>query len=801
MKLNFTKIILLLALSTIIASRADATNHFPNIYNVSWDSQSKDSSESMPVGGGDIGVNVWVEGNELMLYMQRSGIHDEYNGFPKLGRLRVWCEPNIFEGATSFRQELILDQSAIEVEATHPQYGEVLFKVWVDVNRPKLHVECLSESEVTMFAQYESWRDKERELPINAEYDFLRKGWWDIGGYNGDVFLEADKFKKERSKFTFYHKNSYEKLTSRLSYERMGISEYYGNFYDPLKGLVWGGVMYGENLTFDGNAEGRYQGTDYVGWRYKSSVASRAQEVNMWFHNSRCDSEKRWLSELSKKIKEDDKPTQESWAENVEWWRAFWDRSHIIINADKDESDQGWVIGRNYNLFRYMTALNAYGENPTMFNGGLLTFDPGLVTSKFPYFPDWRNWNGGMYTLQNQRWVYWPMLKWGDYEIMEPQFDFFLRTLEVGKFRLSHFFGVEGWIFDESGTTYGLPVPGIYGFEESYMPHRVRPDWLEKGVSRNWSIMHHRTAQLEFSYMILEYYRYSGRDISRWLPIVKGTLDFFHNYYAMRHRVYNKFTDYDRDGKLILFPSSACESHFMVSNPLPDVAGLWAVVEAAMALPTEWQDEFFGGGDALKELHTHIPDMHCETIGEDTVYPPAKSIAYSNWPKTELYINYPMFPFDRIKLGDKEMEYVFNTRKHWETWQTPKAWTYTNSWGNANVAFARMGLLDEAKATAIKKLNNGPFRFPSFWGPGADWTPDHNWGGSGCVGLQEMLMQSIGDDILMLPAWPAEWNCEFKVLAPQDTIVEGIVVEGKLIDHSTLPAQRARDVRVYNPEQ
>ncbi len=30
-------------------------------YNVVWTSQSKDASESMPVGGHDIGLNVWVE--------------------------------------------------------------------------------------------------------------------------------------------------------------------------------------------------------------------------------------------------------------------------------------------------------------------------------------------------------------------------------------------------------------------------------------------------------------------------------------------------------------------------------------------------------------------------------------------------------------------------------------------------------------------------------------------------------------------------------------------------------------------
>jgi hypothetical protein len=48
-------------------------------YNVVWDSQSSNPSESMPVGGGDIGLNVWVENNELLFYIGRSGTFDENN--------------------------------------------------------------------------------------------------------------------------------------------------------------------------------------------------------------------------------------------------------------------------------------------------------------------------------------------------------------------------------------------------------------------------------------------------------------------------------------------------------------------------------------------------------------------------------------------------------------------------------------------------------------------------------------------------------------------------------------------------
>ena len=39
---------------------------------VIWTTQSNNASESMPCGGGDIGMNVWVEKGELLIYVARS---------------------------------------------------------------------------------------------------------------------------------------------------------------------------------------------------------------------------------------------------------------------------------------------------------------------------------------------------------------------------------------------------------------------------------------------------------------------------------------------------------------------------------------------------------------------------------------------------------------------------------------------------------------------------------------------------------------------------------------------------------
>ena len=105
--------------------------------------------------------------------------------------------------------------------------------------------------------------------------------------------------------------------------------------------------------------------------------------------------------------------------DSLNWWHSFWDRSYIIINPDAGESDEGFQVGKNYQYFRYMMGCNALGEWPTRFNGGLFTFDPVLTDSTLPFTPDYRKWSGGTFTAQNQRLLYWPLLKSGDFDVLK----------------------------------------------------------------------------------------------------------------------------------------------------------------------------------------------------------------------------------------------------------------------------------------------------------------------------------------------------------------------------------------------
>ena len=72
-----------------------------------WHSPGLNSLGSMPLGNGDIGLNVWVEKNgDLVFYIAKSDAWCENGRLVKLSRVRVSISPPLFTDGDSFRQTL-----------------------------------------------------------------------------------------------------------------------------------------------------------------------------------------------------------------------------------------------------------------------------------------------------------------------------------------------------------------------------------------------------------------------------------------------------------------------------------------------------------------------------------------------------------------------------------------------------------------------------------------------------------------------------------------------------------------------
>ncbi|MDR3218970.1 MAG: DUF5703 domain-containing protein [Dysgonamonadaceae bacterium] len=738
-----------------------------NDYNIVWNSPSSNSSESMPCGGGDIGLNVWVENGDILFYLSRSGTFDENNEMLKLGRVRLKLTPGITDN-NDFKQVLQLNKGCVSVQGNGTEAV-----IWVDVFRPVVHVDINSKQGTRLKAGYENWRFKDF-VPVDRQ--FFSNSWkqprkdFDIKTYKDVVEPVSDQI-------VFYHRNKSDiddifDLTVRLE----GMESVKSEMYNPIRNLTFGGYLKGDNMTYSGVTDGHYRDTDFKSWNLESNRISNTHHLEIGLHIDRSAGPDDWKSQLEKIRKEAAANKKNARKKTLDWWQQFWNRSYIFIEGN--ETDEKWQVARNYQVFRYQLGCNAYGEWPTKFNGGLFTFDPVHIDNTNTGTPDHRNWGGGTMTAQNQRLVYWPMLKSGDIDMMKPQFDFYLRSLKNAELRSQVYWNHAGACFTEQIENFGLP--------EIFEYHTDRPEGYDKGMQYNSWLEYLWDTVFEFCMMIIETERYDNRDITAYIPMIESCLTFYDEHYQYLAR--NRSTRvWDDNGCYVFYPGSACETYKMAYNSTTVICALHVIITRLLDLPDGYLTA--AGRQKWQEMLKRIPPVPLREIDGHKVLSPAETWQFIN--NMEAPQLYPVFPWGLYGVGKPDLEIARNTYLY-----DPHVVKYRGiaSWEQYPIFAARLGMTDEAADLIKQKLKNADRRFPTWWGPGHDWVPDHNWGGSGMIGLQEMLMQTDGEKIYLLPAWPKDWNVSFKLHAPYQTTVEAKVVNGEITELKVTPESRRKDV-------
>lgn len=691
-----------------------------------WTTQSQNSSGSMPCGGHNVGMNVWVENGDILFYVSKSGMLDENNTLLKAGRFRLNIKGQPFSG-TDFEQRLCLNDGAIYIKGKG-----ISIRLWADVYQPKVFVEMNATHKADATLSYESWRYKDR--PVTKAECQQGSYKWNIPA---DCTTFADSIKAAKSSIDFWHTNrSYTVFDYTVS--REGLDAIKDELYNPIGGKTFGGSITMPGFKFTGTSTGTYASTDYKAWHY-SATGIRQATVSIDLYTGETAS-----TALSAK---------KSKAQSTKWWHQFWQRSFITAEGE------GATMARNYELFRYMLGCNAYGEYPTKFNGSLFTFDPVYADPKCPFTPDFRKWGGGTMTAQNQRLVYWPMLKSGDTDMMKAQFDTYLRMLPNATRRTKFYWNHDGASFSEQIENCGLPNPTEYG------KHKPGDD---PGMDRNAWLEYQWDTALEFCSMIMQAHKYSGMDIAEYEPLIRQALIFFDEHYQYIAKKLG-VKPLNADGKLMLYPSSGCETYKMAYNPSSVIAALKTVAE-------QWIEY---KGDSLNNFLSRIPPIPLRTIEGDTCIAPA--IVWARIQNIETPQLYPVFPWRVYGMGRENLHIARNTYlkdPHAVEMHSTKGWKQDNIWA------ACLGLTDEAFRLNREKLTDGPYRFPAFWDPGYDWAPDCNKGGASMIGLQEMLLQEKPDGgLLLFPAWPKNINAKFRLKATGGRTVEAEIKNGTIIEN------------------
>lgn len=706
-------------------------------YNVNWDSPSKNALGSMPLGNGDIGTNVWVEPNgDLILLVGKSDAFDEFNRLLKIGRIRIKTSPAIFTEGQSFSQQLNLADGAIEIKTATSK-----MRIWVDAHHPMLQVDVQSSVPISAKVMVENWRKAARDLGTTGnlkENRSLWGNWPDKGRVNADTILSSKK-----GQLAWCHHN--EESQWKRNLELTGLSSEIAKSKDPIINRNFGAIIRGSGMTAISNTELQTQ-------KPLSSFG-----IQIYTLTNQSKDIQQWLTAVEKVVDKIKLSSEVRYQQHQNWWHGFWNRSQMEVTASNDHN--AFEVSKAYNLQRFVTACAGRGNLPIKFNGSLFTVEGPD--------PDYRAWGGG-YWWQNTRLAYWPMLASGDYEMMLPLFEMYSKALPLRIAATKKYYGHEGAFFPET-----IYFWGNYMDNENYgIDRKGKPD----GLTDNTYIRYYWQNGIEMVVMMLDYYDATQNKeflTKTLLPFAEEIMKFYDQHWKR-----------GTDGKILFDPAQSLETWHVAVNPIPEIVGLRFIGNRLLALTNNTKQKV----QWLKTMND-LPAVAMITENSVTRLLPAEK--FSNNSNSENPELYPVFPY-RVYTCLSDDKTLAIGRNTWAKRQHPEDY----GWQQNCIQAALLGLSDEAQKMVGERAKNTAkeYRFPGFFGPNYDWTPEQCHATNMMTALQFMIMQCEGDKIVLLPAWSKSWNVSFKLNAPKNTTVQGRVENGNLKDLKVFPESRLKDI-------
>ena len=765
--------LLLLFVGVFFAAAVYGYHPDMNKYTVVWNTPSVDATGQMPFGNGDIGGGAYVIGNDALYILLSKNDAFTYNGdIFKTGCVRVSINPNPFVDGIPFNQVMNMGTGSVDISA-----GGNNIKIWADANKNVYHIQVKSSGKVTVKASPVFWKridgcvSNKTDAPLaNPTQDVRIEDngnliWYFAVG-NRSVFSNDLKF--------------------------YGVPQMAKFYPDPYKYNIFGNLLKSYDLKLkDGVLAG----------------SGKKFDIQIYSLDRQTPKVEEWVDEISL-LSEKKLNVGKDWKRHCAWWNSFWDKSWITVSdntipnseCDKIDNggyvntrkviDEGAIVAQSYNVFRYLMACQSRGRIMTKFNGGIFTQPLRYIEKPRIYaeqakdgtwisHPDERLW-GRRFTFQNQRLMYWPMIKSGDWDLIQPFFNYYLRMLPVRKAITKAWFGHEGAYYRENiDLTCGERDCGKTGKDDDpeTKPLKTLPG---RNLGKGYYHSYYFTCGLEMVAMMIDYVKCSGDTAfqnNSLVPFAREILTFFDKHYKR-----------DKNGKIRLDPAQVLETWWIAVNPAPDVSGLQHDLDELISMNVGTEKD----KNNWKRFRIEIPEVSIREIDGDTVIAPAEEFSVKhNSENGELY---PVFPFKRFGIGRDNCNIAENTMMH----RTLKDAFNTKCWSQDQIDWAYCGNAEEAKEGLVRRFKHASSscRFPLFGDENPDSCPDFDHFGSGSIALQSMVVQEVNGKIYLLPAWPKSWDVDFKLHISGNTIVRGAVCDGKLVNWSVFPQSREKDVVV-----
>ncbi len=319
-------------------------------------------------------------------------------------------------------------------------------------------------------------------------------------------------------------------------------------------------------------------------------------------------------------------------ASNLEWWKSFWDRSFVKLHSADGEAD---FVEANYNYFMYVMASSSRGAFPPKFNGMIWTTGG-----------DARKW-GNMYWGANQSCMYNGLFPANRMELMEPMFSMYtgmqnsLETAAIQQWDSKGIYIPETVAFDglselpeevasEMQDLYLVKKPwstksaSFDDYASTKSPFLSRWNWkqdigwkegkwhfTDKGAGSFGHVSHIFSRGAKIAYQYWQRYEYT-RDLE-WLrstgyPMIKGVAEFYRNFPNLRK---------EKDGKYHIYNVNDNESVRGGHNTVEEISSMMGILPAAIRA-SELLNLDADLRSSWKELLTNLSPLPLNTDYPDT---------------------------------------------------------------------------------------------------------------------------------------------------------------------------------------
>lgn len=744
--------------------------------NVIYQTLGETDRSAMPMGNGELTASVWVDQKgDICFYLSRTDAISELDRTIKLGMFKVSISPIQFQEGC-FRQELSLLDGTISIAGRD---GEVT--IWIDKLSDCICIEGNFKENIKVRTEYLNWRIANRE---------------DTRCFKGGTYLaeKADKIEKTAKEILFYHKNGENEIYDLAKLQ--GVEEAIGHIPDFLTNRILGGLAK----------------TEATQKNFEICITTLSKQT----------SEENFKKLLIEQMSQFDS-LGISKARTQKAWRDYWDKSYIIVHNDpvienvysetllplikeptEYSCDCNSSVTKAYVFTKYMNACCNEGAFPVLYNGLLFNLCPGsnlnftidsfgkVFTSQPEAYnlqvnPDERSWCREQ-LWQNIRHPYFSLLARGEGEKLKILFKYYRNFWQLNRIRAKNYYQAKGQHNTEMTLNCGLQTAGIYGRERT----GKQPGYADN----RWGGAVDISPGLELVTLMLDYYDFMKDEAF----LREEVLPYFEELLQYIETRFPKIVD----GKMVIGPINAVETYRDTINPITIIAGLRSNLERVCTLDKNLVQCY----DYFSAYYQKVPALSVGEYENKPILVPADQYQEErfNVEVPELYACFPFHNFTFYK-ADKELAIhtyftrtkQYQIRKCFRIGETPSTPSYSG-WQYIGVVAAILGMEEEAKEILIHNctLQNPGTRFPGMWGPIYDAVPDTDHGANILNQLQHMVMQVAGSEIYILPAFPKEWDVNFKLYADKDTIVEVSYQKGKIEKLHVYPKERIKDIKICN---